>query len=52
LTLTLSALLPEALNIGEYLQALLEASISAFQAAESAPANYAPVAKKVKAKAS
>ena len=52
LTMNLSTLIPEALNIGEYLQALLEESIRAFQAAESAPANYAPVAKKVKAKAS
>ena len=47
-----AGIIAEALNIGEYLQALLEESIRAFQAAESAPANYAPVAKKVKAKAS
>ena len=57
LTMNLSTLIPEALKIGEYLQALLEESIRAFQAAEAAPqvaaANYAAaVPKKVKAKAS
>ena len=37
LTMNLSTLIPEALRIGEYLQALLEESIRAFQETEKEP---------------
>ena len=38
LSVDLSRLVPDALKVGEYLQALLEESIRAFQAAETSPA--------------
>jgi len=37
LIMNLSTLIPETLKIGEYLQALLEESIRAFQATDGAP---------------
>jgi ActR/RegA family two-component response regulator len=45
LSINLSTLIPEALKVGEYLQAILEESIRAFESAERRPAG------KVKAKA-
>ncbi|HKR31231.1 MAG TPA: response regulator [Terriglobales bacterium] len=43
LSINLSSLFPEALKVGEYLQALLEESIRAFQAAEPRPVRKAKV---------